>query len=96
MKKFILMLFAVFMAFSSMAQALPSNDGYCENHGVAADVTPGLNIAMASAISVDRMCLAGGCVDKETTNDYQDMTAAIIGAGSGDVRGGGIIGAIRS
>lgn len=96
MKKFILMLFAVFMVFSSMAQASPKNDGFVKSYDVAADVTPGLNIAIAGNIGMERTWVYATVIDKETTSDYQDMTGVSINADPSGVRGGGTIGAIRS
>ncbi len=96
MKKFILMLFAVFMMFSSMAQADPVIDGFSCSHEVASDKAPDLNIAIAGNIGMERTWVVATVIDKETTSDYTEITVVSIGACSGGVCGGGTIGAIRS
>ena len=96
MKKFILMLFAVFMMFSSMAQADPVIAGYVERHAAASDVTPGLAIAVNTGM--ERTYFGDEYVNKDTTSkpDSYMLIGSIGGGSSNGVYGGGTIGAIRS
>ena len=96
MKKFILMLFAVFMMFSLMTRADPVSAGYVESHAEVSDITPGL--AIAGNIGMERTHFGDDYVNKETTSKpCSYMLADLIGGGSSNgVHGGGTIGAIRS
>ena len=98
MKKFILMLFAVFMMLSSMAQADPVSAGYVESHAAAADVFPGLNIAIAGNMVMERTYFGEDYTNKTSADKPESaMLIGSIGGGSSNgVRGGGAIGAIRS
>lgn len=98
MKKFILMLFAVFMMFSSMAQAYHVSAWYVESHAVASDITPGLNIAIAGNIGMERTYFGEEYTYKSLGDKPEGaMLVGSIGGGSSNgASGGGTIGAIRS